>query len=76
MSVVFEEVRLSMQQLSKKERALLAHDLLVSLDETEDEDAASAWETVIMERVDDLAQGRAKLISEEELFDRLSKAVR
>lgn len=76
MSVVFEEVRLSMQQLSKKERALLAHELLVSLDETEDEDAASAWETVIKERVDDLAQGRAKLISEEELFDRLSKAVR
>lgn len=76
MSVVFEEVRLSMQQLSKKERALLAHELLVSLDETEDENAASAWETVIKERVDDLAQGRAKLISEEELFDRLSKAAR
>ena len=76
MSVAIDEVRLSIQQLSKKERALLAHELLVSLDETEDEDAATEWETVIKERVDDLAEGRAKLISEEELFDRLSKASR
>jgi putative addiction module component (TIGR02574 family) len=72
MSSQLAELRLSIAQLSKEERAILAYDILSSIEE-EDEGATEAWQSVVRQRVEDHKQGKAVFITEDELFARLNK---
>ncbi len=72
MSTDLAELRRTIQQLSQKDRAALAHDILLTLEDDEDEGAEEAWQKVISERVEDYRAGRATFITEEELFARLN----
>lgn len=58
-------------RLSDAERAELAHDLVKSLDEPSDPDAAEAWDREIALRLDAIDAGTAKLVDREELRQRL-----
>ena len=58
--------------LSEEERADLACSLIDSLDATVDEDAMSAWDQEIAQRVSDLDSGQAKTVPWEELRSRIS----
>jgi putative addiction module component (TIGR02574 family) len=58
--------------LSEAERADLACSLIDSLDATVDEDAMSAWDKEIAQRVSELDSGRAKTVPWEELRVRIS----
>jgi putative addiction module component (TIGR02574 family) len=53
-------------QLPAGERARLAAELIRSLDEGTDTDAAEAWETEIERRVDDLTAGTAETLTLDE----------
>jgi putative addiction module component (TIGR02574 family) len=58
-------------RLSNTERAELAHDLVKSLDEPSDPDAAEAWDREITRRLDAIDAGTAELVDREELRQRL-----
>ena len=57
--------------LPESERAELAHDLLESLDGTPDPNAAEAWESEILRRLDQVEDGTARLVDREEMRRRI-----
>lgn len=48
--------------LSETERAHLAHDLVASLDGTAEADAAEAWDTEIVRRINEIDSGQTALL--------------
>ena len=58
-------------RLSETERAQLAHDLMVSLDEPGEPDAADAWDHEILRRLRQIESGTATLIDRDELRRRM-----
>ncbi len=60
MSSLLQEVATKAHNLSPDERAELAHDLIVSLDETSDTEFEAAWDTEIERRVKEIKSGKAK----------------
>ncbi len=63
-------------ELPADERAALAHDLLASLDDPPDVDAAQAWEAEIAVRLDELESGQAQTVSAEEALHRIDERLR
>jgi hypothetical protein len=59
--------------LPTEERARIAHELLVSLDEGSDENAAEAWLTEIMRRLKEVDDGTAVLEDWALVLERLAK---
>ena len=53
--------------MPKNDRAKLAHELIVSLDEHIDSDVNNAWEKEINRRVKEIKEGTAKGRSEEQI---------
>lgn len=76
MSTQLAELQQSIQQLSKADRAALAHFILQNLDGEEEEGVEEAWQVEVKKRVDDHLAGKARYITEEELFTRLNKGER
>jgi putative addiction module component (TIGR02574 family) len=69
-----QELEAEVLKLPSPERAQLAHRLIVSLDEDDDEDPAEierAWEEEIRRRIAELEAGTAELIPAEEVFAEL-----
>ena len=60
MAVLLEKMTNDALSLPKKERAKLAHELIVSLDEHLDSDISDAWEKEICRRVIEIKDGTAK----------------
>ena len=60
MSVVLQEVASKAFDLPLKERAELAHGLIVSLDDAINEKVETAWDTEIERRVMEIKSGKAK----------------
>lgn len=58
--------------LPAETRARIAHELLVSLDEREDPDAADAWLAEIDQRAREVEDGTAELESWDEVRERLT----
>ena len=56
-----DRVRAEALSLPSQERARLAHELIVSLDETDDPDAAEAWLVELERRARDAASGSVTL---------------
>lgn len=74
MSLPVEQLEAEALDLPLRERARLAHRLLISLDKETDEDAAAveqAWEEEIRRRVADLEAGTAELIPAEQVLAEL-----
>lgn len=67
MSAAFERVIDEIDSLSPKEKALLAHRLIESLDSTPDEDAEQTWKELAENHHDTLLPSDAKAISWEEI---------
>ena len=67
MSVAAEKVA-EVLALPEQDRAYLAHQLIVSLDDTVDADAEAQWNEVIDRRSREMAEGRVDTRSEEEMM--------
>jgi putative addiction module component (TIGR02574 family) len=68
MSTLVEELSKRARSLDPEDRARLAEELLASLDEDSDADAATAWETEIGRRVEQITSGKAKLTPADLVF--------
>lgn len=74
MSLPVEQLETEALELPRRERARLAHRLIVSLDEDPSEDPAEvarAWEAEIRRRVAELEAGTAELLPAEQVFSEL-----
>lgn len=72
MSSLLQEVATKAHNLSTEERAELAHDLIVSLDEiTEDNKFEMAWDAEIERRVKEIKSGKAKGRPAEEILSEI-----
>ncbi|ODS30197.1 MAG: putative addiction module component [Candidatus Scalindua rubra] len=60
MSKRLEKMAIEAMSLSVNERAKLAHDLIVSIDEEKDVDVKNAWEKEIDKRTKEIKMGIAK----------------
>lgn len=68
MSSLLQEVATKAHSLSPDERAELAHDLIVSLDEAIDTEYEMAWDAEIKKRVKEIKSGKAKGRPAEEIL--------
>ncbi len=60
MSVLLDKMTNAVLSLPKNDRAKLAHELIVSLDDQIDSDVNNAWEKEINRRVKEIKEGTAK----------------
>jgi len=61
MTLLFKEIRKkAIGSLRPRERAILAHDLITSLDETVESDASQKWDNEIKRRVEEIKTGYAR----------------
>jgi putative addiction module component (TIGR02574 family) len=67
-SALFDELAKKAKTLVVEERALLAQELLESVERDADPDVQAAWEAEIASRVAKYERGEAKLIPAEEVF--------
>lgn len=67
MSARMKQVMESINELSSDERALVAHCLISSLDETHDDDVEKAWLELAEKRFSELESGAIGGVSWEEL---------
>ncbi len=68
MSVTAEKIKTQFSSLTSKERAELAHFLIVSLDTKVDEDAEAAWDAELARRAEEIRNGSAKGEPAEKVF--------
>ena len=68
---MMERLRSEALMLSMPERAELAHDLLESLDAPADEGVEQAWDEEIIRRIAQIDAGQAKLLSRDQLRQKL-----
>ena len=68
MSSLLQQVASKAHNLSPSERAELAHELIVSLDDVRDKELEMAWDTEIERRIEEIKSGRAKGRPAEEIL--------
>ncbi len=66
-----EKLKLQIDKLPNRERAELAHYLIHSLEQDEDEDVEAAWEVELERRVADIKSGNAAGKPASQVFDEL-----
>jgi putative addiction module component (TIGR02574 family) len=66
-STALEKLQSEALSLPQEDRAELAHELLRSLDEPQDVDAAEAWDAELVRRLDSIDAGTAQMIDKDEL---------
>ena len=72
MTAILDKVTDEAMTLPQRERAKLAHALIISMDETQ-EDVPAAWDQEIKRRVDEIRSGKVKGIPAEDVFAKLRK---
>lgn len=65
-----DALRNAVMALPDSERAILARDLVASLDGAKDEDVAKAWDIEICRRINEIQSGRAQLFDAEAVLAR------
>jgi putative addiction module component (TIGR02574 family) len=68
-----QRLRSEMLALSEAERAELAHDLILSLDEPRDSGVEDAWDREISRRIGEIDAGQAELVDRVEFRRRILK---
>ena len=76
MSDLVIELSQKAQTLRPEERARLAELLLDSIHQTTDQTVEDAWDAELQKRIDEVDRGVATLISAEEAFVQVRRAVR
>jgi len=71
MAVLLEKMTNDALSLPQEDRAKLAHELIVSLDEHLDSDVSEAWENEICRRVKEIKEGTAKGRSAEQVLSEI-----
>lgn len=71
MTEVTEELKSRLSQLSARERAELAHFLLLSLEEGTDAGSESAWDAELARRMAEIETGKAFGVPAEKVFTEL-----
>lgn len=71
MEVTLEQLTRDVLSLSLEKRAALAHALILSIDEAEDEGVSEAWDAELEKRVAEIRQGRVNGIPAGEVFAKL-----
>ena len=66
-----EALRDAALALSEAERAMLARDLIASLDGPADNDVAEAWDIEICRRINEVEAGKAQLLDVEDVLARI-----
>ena len=61
--------------LSEAERAILAHDLVASLDGPAEQDVADAWDREIIRRINEIDSGNATLFDASEVISDIRKRI-
>ena len=76
MSDLVIELSQKAQTLRPEERARLAELLLDSIHQTTDQTVEDAWDAELQNRIDEVDRGVATLISAEEVFAQVRRAIR
>ena len=74
-SSITERLRNEALSLPRAERAELACDLVQSLDDPADPDAANTWDTEILHRLDEVAAGSTQIIDRAEFARRMRERI-
>lgn len=74
--MTMREIRSNALGLPATERAALAHELLISLDESEDPNAEGLWVAEIERRAHDVAGGKVSLIAADDVHADAAKLLR
>lgn len=75
-SAALKKVQSEAMSLPQDERAELARELIKSLDEPHDADAAAAWDDEILRRLDSVDAGTAGTIDRDEFRRRIAERLR
>ena len=67
----FDHLRSQIMILPESERAELAHDLIVSLDASDDVSFSSEWELEIKKRITQIDAGTAKFVDRDTFRERM-----
>ncbi|MEO3677896.1 addiction module protein [Rheinheimera sp. FR7-31] len=73
MTTLFEQVLASSKSLTADERARLAHALIASLDQQQDDDAEQQWLAVTEQRVGEIEGGYVAVASWQDIKKQLGK---
>ena len=76
MSDLVIELSQKAQTLRPEERARLAELLLDSIHQSTDQTVEDAWDEELQKRIDEVDRGVARLISAEEVFAQVRRAIR
>ena len=68
MSALLDELAKQARSLALEERAQLAQELMVSVEQESDPDVQQAWESEVASRIAKYERGEARLIPAEEVF--------
>jgi putative addiction module component (TIGR02574 family) len=71
MTVAAEKIKAELAKLSDSERGELAHFLIQSLDQSEDEGAETAWDNELERRADEIISGRSVAVPADKMFSEL-----
>jgi putative addiction module component (TIGR02574 family) len=66
-----ERLRAEVSTLSEADRAELAHELIISLDEPRDHEVRAAWDREILRRIAEIDAGQAKFLDRAEFRRRI-----
>lgn len=73
MTTLFEQVLASSKSLTADERARLAHALIASLDQQQDDDAEPQWLAATEQRIGEIEAGYVTGVSWQEIKQQLGK---
>ena len=73
MTTLFEQVLASSKSLTADERAKLAHTLIASLEQKQDDDAEQQWLAVTEQRVGEIEAGYVAAVSWQDIKKQLGK---
>jgi putative addiction module component (TIGR02574 family) len=71
MKATLDKVAHDALEMPEQDRAHLAHALILSMDDSGDDDVSTAWDAEIERRVNDIRSGKVKGIPAEEVFAKL-----
>lgn len=71
MTEIAERLKSELKLLSHRERAELAHFLILSLEQEQDEDTESAWDLELARRVEEIKSGKTFGKPADQVFSRL-----
>ena len=70
-----DRLRSQISTLSRSERAALAHELIMSLDGTQDDAVEQAWDDEVMRRISQVEAGQANFLTRDEFRQKMRSRI-